>query len=212
VPPGAGVGSAIGFLRAPYAFEATRSAYMRLDAFDEVSAAGLLAELAEEASTFVRACDPKATIGTEAKAFMRYKGQGWEIPVALDAPTAARPTAEALGARFAEDYAALFGRTVEGLPVEVTVWAVNAATPLAEVAATLEAPAGRAAEASPRAIFDPVAGIMAEAGALPRAALTDGVTAKGPLAITEDETTVIVPRGFTVTGRADGCLDIRRTA
>ena len=31
-----------------------------------------------------------------------------------------------------------------------------------------------------------------------------------PLAITEDETTVIVPRGFMVTGRADGCLDIRR--
>ena len=44
------------------------------------------------------------------------------------------------------------------------------------------------------------------------AALADGTTAQGPLAITEDETTVIVPRGFTVTGRADGVLDIRRDA
>ena len=30
VPPGAGVGSAIGFLRAPFSFEANRSVYMKL--------------------------------------------------------------------------------------------------------------------------------------------------------------------------------------
>ena len=34
VPPGAGVGSAIGFLRAPFSYEATRGLYQRLDAFD----------------------------------------------------------------------------------------------------------------------------------------------------------------------------------
>jgi N-methylhydantoinase A len=38
------------------------------------------------------------------------------------------------------------------------------------------------------------------------------MTAQGPLAVTEAETTVIVPQGFTVLGRADGVLDIRRTA
>ena len=34
VPPDAGVGSAIGFLAAPAAYELVRSRYMRLDAFD----------------------------------------------------------------------------------------------------------------------------------------------------------------------------------
>ena len=34
VPPNAGVGSAVGFLRAPIAFEVVRSRYMRLSAFD----------------------------------------------------------------------------------------------------------------------------------------------------------------------------------
>ena len=34
VPPGAGVGSAIGFLRAPFSYEATRGLFQRLDAFD----------------------------------------------------------------------------------------------------------------------------------------------------------------------------------
>jgi N-methylhydantoinase A len=41
--------------------------------------------------------------------------------------------------------------------------------------------------------------------------LTDGTTVQGPAAITEDETTIIVPAGFTATGRADGCIDIRRS-
>ena len=34
VPPGAGVGSAIGFLRAPFSYEATRGLFQRLDRFD----------------------------------------------------------------------------------------------------------------------------------------------------------------------------------
>jgi N-methylhydantoinase A len=160
----------------------------------------------------VRSCDPEATVLTEAKAYMRYKGQGWEIPVALPGDLAQHPTAEGLHARFAADYAALFGRTVEGLPVEVTVWAVNAATPLAEVAPTPEPPAGPEVAGVARRLFDPVAGAWAEARAVERRAVSDGATVPGPAAITEAETTVIVPRGFTVTGRADGCLDLRRGA
>lgn len=210
VPPGAGVGSAIGFLRAPYAFEATRSVYMRLDAFDGEAATAILGDLAEEASAFVRSCDPDAEILTVAKLFMRYKGQGWEIPVELSADLAASPGAEALRDRFAADYAALFGRAVEGLPIEITVWAVNASTPLAAAAATPEAASAGEVQGAPRRLFDPVAGAWAEGATIPRERLTDGITAHGPLAVTEDETTVIVPRGFTVTGRADGVLDIRR--
>ena len=34
IPPDAGVGSAVGFLRAPVAYEVVRSRYMRLDRFD----------------------------------------------------------------------------------------------------------------------------------------------------------------------------------
>ncbi|NAZ35731.1 hydantoinase/oxoprolinase family protein [Rubellimicrobium sp. CFH 75288] len=211
VPPGAGVGSAIGFLRAPYAFEATRSAYMRLDAFDEKEAAAILADLAEEASSFVRSCDAHAPIGTETRLYMRYRGQGWEIPVPLDGPLATTPTARGLLARFTEDYAALFGRAVDGLPVEITVWAVNAATPVPPPRPTPPAPPGPRLEGTPRRLWDPVAAAWTDAHEIPRADLADGATATGPCAVTEAETTVIVPAGFTVTGRADGVLDIRRT-
>ncbi len=45
VPTGAGVGSAIGFLRAPFSFEANRSVYMRLSDFDAATIKTLLADL-----------------------------------------------------------------------------------------------------------------------------------------------------------------------
>lgn len=210
VPPGAGVGSAIGFLKAPYAFEATRSVYMRLDAFDAEAAAAILAELTTEASAFVRSCDPRASIVTDVKLYMRYKGQGWEIPVPLDGDLARSPTAEGLLARFTADYAALFGRAVEGLPVEITVWAVNAATPLPAPVPTPEPPRREEISGKPRRLWDPVAARWTDGQEIARESLTDGAFARGPLAVTEAETTVIVPAGFTVMGRADGVLDIRR--
>ena len=88
VPPGAGVGSAIGFLRAPFSFEANRSVYMRLSDFAPDIIRGLLSDLEQEAAGFVRTCDASAEIQTEFKVYMRYSGQGEEIPVIIPAAQA----------------------------------------------------------------------------------------------------------------------------
>ena len=82
VPAGAGVGSAIGFLKAPAAYELVRSRYMRLDrlALDVVNA--LLAEMGAEASARARSAS-RADLEETRAAFMRYAGQGHEIEVAL---------------------------------------------------------------------------------------------------------------------------------
>ncbi|MCC5975756.1 MAG: hydantoinase/oxoprolinase family protein [Rubellimicrobium sp.] len=210
VPPGAGVGSAIGFLRAPYAFEATRSVYMRIDAFDEGAVRELFAALRDEATDFVRSCDATAPIEADYKVYMRYKGQGWEIPVTLTRDMAETPTAQGYLELFEAEYAALFGRTVAGLPLEITVWAVNATTPVADPAPVTPAPAGPQAQADKRQLFDPAGGAMTTAHDLPRTRLSDGTTIPGPAVITEDETTIILPRFYTATGRADGCIDITR--
>jgi N-methylhydantoinase A len=212
VPPGAGVGSAIGFLRAPFSFEATRSAYMRLGAFDAGAARALFAELAAEATGFVRGCDAEAPIATEARVYMRYVGQGWEIPVELSEGLAADPTAEALLARFREDYERLFGRTVEGLDVEATVWAVRAATPTPPSDPVGPVPEGCAPDGLPRMLFDPAEGRMLDGREVQRATLSPGDRVAGPAAVTEPETTVIVPRGFTLCRAADGCLDLTEDA
>ncbi|MEZ5935736.1 MAG: hydantoinase/oxoprolinase family protein [Alphaproteobacteria bacterium] len=211
VPPGAGVGSAIGFLRAPFSFEANRSVRMRLSDFDPATIRTLLAELEDEATRFVRSCAPDAPIEAEVKVYMRYIGQGWEIPVPLRAEQAANPDAETFRRLFEDDYAALFGRKVENLDVEIIVWSVNATTS-AEAAESIHRLDGdaEAVSAGERALFDPALGETVRARVVERASLRPGETLAGPAAITEDETTIIVPSSRRAIAQPDGCIDVVR--
>ncbi len=213
VPPGAGVGSAIGFLRAPFSFEATRSAYMRLTDFSPAAARRVLEELRAEAAEFVRSCDAGAGIGYEVRAYMRYVGQGWEIPIDFGPEDADEPTAARCLALFEDAYKALFGRVVDGVDIEVTSWAVKAGTPLPPVAEIGAAEAGaEVSVAGTRPLFDPGLGAVVAAGVVARDGLVAGNWLAGPAMITERETTVVVPAGFTATVRADGTIEVVRDA
>jgi N-methylhydantoinase A len=209
VPPGAGVGSAIGFLRAPFSFEANRSVYMKLSDFDGALVRDLLRELKQEATGFVRTCDEVSPILSEYKVYMRYSGQGWEIPISLSETQAMAPDATAFLARFEEDYAKLFGRTVAGMDVEITVWSVNATTPPEAVTRVAGAQGkGTATPDGTRQIFDAATSSFAIAGVHARSKLSTGDRVSGPAAITEDETTVIIPVSRDAIRQPDGCIDI----
>ncbi len=209
VPTGAGVGSAIGFLRAPFSFEATRSVYMKLSDFAPETVKTLLNELETEATGFVRTCDAEAPIKAEYKVYMRYTGQGWEIPIELTAAQAANPDAATFQALFEADYTTLFGRTVAGMDIEITVWAVNATTEAAKADAIGETPDGSPGKVeTSRALFDPVQGVASDAAVVLRGTLNPGDTVVGPALITEDETTIVVPNSRTAIARPDGTIDI----
>ncbi|WP_299564138.1 hydantoinase/oxoprolinase family protein [uncultured Sulfitobacter sp.] len=209
VPPGAGVGSAIGFLRAPFSFEANRSVYMTLAGFDPARIVTLLTELREEAQGFVRTCAPDAPILSEFKVYMRYKGQGWEIPIILTEAQAMAPDAVVFDRLFNEDYTRLFGRPVAGLDVEITVWSVNATTEPDSVAQVREAaPGAPATSHTSRSLFDPARQEFAEAQVVLRNRMKTGQTVNGPAALTEDETTIILPTSRRAIRQPDGCIDI----
>lgn len=211
VPQGAGVGSAIGFLRAPYSFEANRSVYMRLSDFDENKIKSLLNGLKQEATSFVRNCDPDADILSDYKAYMRYSGQGWEIPISLTEDQASHPNAQIFETLFEKDYSNLFGRPVEGMDIEITVWSVNATTPLKSVARIAEETATDLAPIDhSRVMFDAALGVNVDAEIIERASMMSGSVVTGPAAITEDETTIIVPSSRQVICQPDGCIDMTR--
>jgi len=210
VPPGAGVGSAIGFLRAPFSFEANRTLFMRLDRFDASSVTRLFAEMEDEATRVVRSCGWKGEILAEYKVYMRYAGQGWEIPVTLTPEEARSADPAVVLQRFEHEYANLFGRTVKGLEAEITVWSVNAHTPPAPVVAVEPLVGTQSAESqSARTIFDAGLGRRVEASAHDRAALSAGGEVCGPGVITEEETTIILPSSRMAVALNDGCIDIR---
>lgn len=211
VPFGAGVGSAIGFLRAPFSFEANRSVFTKMSAFDPARVKALFAEMEEEARSFVRSCDAEAEILTDYKIYMRYAGQGWEIPVPLTSEDATNPDAARFLTLFEQDYTRLFGRSVEGMEAEITVWSVNAYTPVPPVTPVGSADAASApAPQGTRSLFDPALGQRMTAAIHPRADLPTGATIDGPAVITEDETTIVLPASRRATARPDGCIDIRQ--
>ncbi len=211
VPQGAGVGSAIGFLRAPFSFEANRSVFMKLSTFEPYLVAGLFAELEEEATKFVRSCDAEADIRAEHKVYMRYSGQGWEIPVPLTPQLASAPNADAFEALFEQEYANLFGRTVDGMEIEITVWSVNATTPSMPSERVSDVPdLPVPISIGTRVLFDPAEGTQMTVPVYDRRAFDPGRQADGPSIITEDETTIVVTSSRRATALADGCIDLRR--
>ena len=210
VPTGAGVGSAIGFLCAPFSFEANRSVFMPMRAFDAEQIKALFAEMEAEAAGFVRSCDGQADIALEYKIYMRYAGQGWEIAVPISAADASQPEASRFLARFEEDYKRLFGRTVQGMEAEITVWSVNASTPTAKPERVQDVAAKTPVESrQSRLCFDPALGQAVPAQIIARDMLATGSLVDGPALIVEDETTIVLPPSRQATAASDGTIDIR---
>jgi len=211
VPTGAGVGSAVGFLRAPIAYEIVRSRLQKLSAFDAGAANALYGEMRAEAEAIVRRGAPDAALEEERHAFMRYRGQGHEVMVPLplgryDAPDGAR-----LAAAFEAAYRALYSRTIPGVDIEVVSWALSLRAPVdlaVEAAQSAEPyvpePSGR------RALFDPGTGETIEVEVYRRADLRPGAQIKGPALIVEDETSTVVSPAFDASIDGYGYIELQR--
>ena len=209
VPSGAGVGSAIGFLHAPFSFEANRSVYMKLSDFDAEKIKVLLTDLRDEATGFVRTCDEASQILSEFKVYMRYTGQGWEIPIPLQEGQAMNPDAATFESRFKEEYTKLFGRPVAGMDIEITVWSVNATTPQKQVPLIPQTDGNATAVPDgTRHVFDAAVGTHLKANVIDRGAMTAGQRANGPAVLVEAETTIIVPVSRDAICQTDGCIDV----
>ena len=207
IPKGAGVGSAIGFLRAPFSFEANNSVFMQLSSFDPVRVKQLFADMEKEASAFVRSCDQDARIKTEYKVYMRYAGQGWEIPVALTVQHITKPDTADYKACFEREYEQLFARTVAGMEIEITVWSVNAYTEPPEARTVQQQVHQRTLETTNiRPLFDPALSTFVNATVAQRDAVKDTTQIIGPAMLTEDETTIIVPSSRDAVACGDGTI------
>ena len=212
VPSNAGVGSAVGFLRAPIAYEIVRSRLQRLDEFDPERANALLAEMRAEAEPIVRRGAPDATLTETRSAFMRYRGQGHEIAVPLPVRPYHGDDAQTLRAAFEDAYRRLYSRVIPGVEVEVLSWVLLlSAPPPAEAPAAPPTPLPYTPEpARRRPVFDPETGEFVEVAIYDRAALKPGAQIAGPAVIVEDETSTVVTRLFNATIDPFGYITLDR--
>ncbi len=207
VPAGAGVGSAIGFLRAPLAYEVVRSRRMLLAAFDAAAANGLLADMADTALAVI---EPGLGDGLTTAAptqsvvvDMRYMGQGHELSVVLPDKLLQPEDGKKIAARFEKNYQEIYGVRLDHVGIEITAWSLTLSAPtLANrppVAAERESPLVvkellRSLEA--RQVYEPASGETGNFALYRRLDLQVGDHLEGPAIIAEDQTSTVVPTGW----------------
>jgi N-methylhydantoinase A len=208
VPVDASVGSAVGFLRAPVAFELVRSFLCRDDGFFPVETNKLLQEMEQEASSIVAAGALGAKLETRRTVEMRYLGQGHEISVPL--PTRALNTKDAakLRAEYESRYEQQFGLRISDVPVEFLTWSVNVSTISRDLKtkSALKKQKPKAIASGKRAVFDPNSGNSSPIRTYLRKDLAPGMQFAGPALAIEPQTTTLVPRGWRCSVTAAGHL------
>ncbi|UJW86539.1 hydantoinase/oxoprolinase family protein [Devosia sp. SL43] len=210
IPAGAGVGSAIGFLRAPFGYEAVATRVMRLAELDFAATNALLADLLSAAEGFVRV-GARGAIEREITAFMRYVGQGWEIPVALPEPPYAPYDLDMIEHRFRERYAQYFGRAVEGQEVEIVSWSVKVQEKRHVRSQHKLDKVGRPIVGQfTRQVFDPATEQEQSSQIITRSDLTCGDRIAGPAIVVESETSTVVTSQFDAIVQSDGSLLLLR--
>ncbi len=213
VPRHAGVGSAIGFLRAPVSYEVVRTLYQKVDAFDAGVVNAVFADMEDEASTYVRmGAGNGAALHVRRQAYMRYQGQGHEI--AIDVPNGSfdGDGGRVLQSLFDRGYEAAFGRDIGTLAAaEVVAWSVTVSTdPHPDLDEPVGAPAGAARDAVSWQVLDPATRTPIAYQVHHRDALGPGAKVQGPAIITEDETSTVVDSRFDATILHGGEVELTR--
>lgn len=130
VPVAAGVGSTIGLLAAPLAFDFVRTLVSPLDQLDWTAVSSVLTGL-EKAGVALLAGSGvrREEMEIECATDMRLTGQAHEITVELPGPMPGHGEEERLTSAFHETYAGLFGRTPPSVAIEVVSWRVRVTGP-----------------------------------------------------------------------------------
>jgi N-methylhydantoinase A len=198
VPTDAGVGSAVGFLRAPISYEVVRSRYMTLRDFDAERANALLDAMQAEAYGVVRDGAGDRPLAERRIAYMRYRGQGHEIVAFLPNRKLTADDAAYFKEIYDCEYAALYSRVIPDADIEILTWAITVSTGSELPGALGEAaPCAAPAAAGQRAVFDPEANAFAQIALYRREDLAPGMRIAGPAIIAEDETSTFVSARFS---------------
>ncbi|NNJ64127.1 MAG: hypothetical protein HKP16_01065 [Xanthomonadales bacterium] len=220
IPAAAGVGSAIGFLLAPVAYEVVRSRHQRLPEIDPDVVNGLMDAMRDEALGVVRqgvgSTVPDTDLRETRHAYMRYVGQGHEISVPLPVERYGNGHRTDFQARFEAAYRQLYGRTIKGVEVEALSWTLTIAGrgPGGKPDAGLfgGGDAGPPQPVARQKVFDPRHGERVDAPVYLRADLPPGCRLRGPALITEDQTTTVVTSGYEILVDNQGSIVLTRGA
>ncbi|MGQ0549957.1 MAG: hydantoinase/oxoprolinase family protein [Armatimonadota bacterium] len=201
IPPACGLASALGLLVAPLGFDFGRSLAGELEELDWSAVEHLYTELESRGASMVAGAGASAQrTRSERRAEMRYVGQFHDIEVAV--PTPLGPDAAVvLRQRFDAAYAALYGVTLPGYPVQALNWRVLVTEPVppASLRGLEEARDLPVRGKAPRQAYIPEAGGFVEVPVYDRYRLPSDAVVTGPAIVEEAEATTVLWPGDRLT-------------
>ena len=205
IPQGAGVGSALGFLLAPARFEVVRSFFSPLATLNVDTVMSLIEEMRDEATGVVSQMS-SGPLEEKVRAYIRYQGQGHEVSVLIDQVELV--DADYLRERFESAYRETYGRVLEEVEAEILSWTLSL-----EGAAQREewfefTKSNSVVEAQIGESNVYMSDAELKTSVLWRKALVEGEEYFGPLLITENQTTTVVPKDSSVSISQQGVLRI----
>lgn len=204
IPLGAGVGSTIGFLVAPLAFDFVRTYAGRLDDLNWSEVASRFEEMEAEGLDMLRAAGVALdAITITRSAELRYAGQGHQVTVDVPLGPVGADMQCVLKERFEQKYRQLYGRTASGNPVEAVNWRVIASAPspafsLALGQRGIRLSGSEAAQKGQRRVYLPETRDFELVPVYDRYALTPGMRFVGPAIVEERESTAVIGPGASV--------------
>ena len=145
-------------------------------------------------------------------AFMRYVGQGHEIPVPLPPRALTAQDVVEIRALYDSEYTRYYDRPVPGSDVEILSFAVTVRTVVADVAqaeAVRDAPAPKPIRH--QAVRDTATGEVTNWPVYDRAAMVPGAAVQGPGIVAESETSTLIGPSWHCRVDGLGYLELVRT-
>ena len=132
VPDGAGVGSAIGLLRADAKIDVSTTRLLRLEAAAAGTIREVYAGLRSRAQAILERLAMPGDISWSRFAYMRFAGQGHEIRVPLPAGSIDEPYVDRAKAAFTAAYARIHPYSDPTIAIEAVDWYLEATIPTAK--------------------------------------------------------------------------------
>lgn len=201
-PWGAGTLSAFGLLMSPRSMSVSRSLPVRIGEISGGDIEKLIATLEEDCyANLATAGVSRADCVSSASVTLRYAGQGHELAVPLGQDVRNGGYQDvAVRAEFERHYAAVFGRALDGLPMEAVTWRVQMTAPSAtsgNVIKDVSLSPGMSGEGC-RKVYFHECGTSVDAGIHQWGKLKPGDKFNGPAVFESEDCTVVIGKAGSV--------------
>ena len=214
IPRGAGIGSCIGFLRMPAAYQVSHARIIDLDAADPTAIADILARLEAEGRLVIKEAVGDGAMRVQRFVDLRYLGQGHEITIALPEDVPTDELHACLVDLFTRKYQQIYNIAFAHLAIQITGFSVHVEERDGglrdrhfQIEFAKDIPVGpqHPVEVTLETVDGPQRG-----HALGRQAMVEGTTYPGPLLIIDPDTTTVVPSSFSAICDISGDIVLTR--